>query len=546
MLNGILFEKNKFMENAISLLDSIIIFIYLTVVLGIGLKVRTQDKNTAEYFLADRNLNWFIVGISLFATNISSEHFVGLAGSGAMRGLAVGQFELIAIFLLILLGWVISPVYKKLGVFTTTEFLELRFDTASRKFFSAISIFTYIITKILVTLFAGGILFNRILGWSIFSSASVIVLITGIYTLVGGFVSVVRTQVFQGIFLFISAIVFTLFGLEEVGGINGLMTKLPSEYFQMFKPINDPEFPWTGIVFGAPIIAFWYWCADNYMVQRIISAKSINDARGGTLLAAFLKIFPMFIFVMPGLIAAALFPGIKGDEAYPVLLSSSIIPNGIRGFVIAGFLGAMMSSLSAAFNTISELYTIDFYKPKHPNASERTLVLVGRMVTIFIVVFVLLIVPFVKVINNQVYIFLQSTQAFISAPITSVFVIGMIFKNINSKSALFTLIIGEFLGFSKFIIDLMIKSGLINNPILIAYAKINYLHFTIILFLLSSLMLFLFNLLFQEEHNIKLSKSFFDVSITEHININVQSIRFNILISGIILVLTISLWYLFM
>ncbi|MCX7798705.1 MAG: sodium/solute symporter [Melioribacter sp.] len=531
------------MENTISLLDTIIIFVYLIIVLSIGLKIKIQNKDTVEYFLAGRNLNWFVVGLSLFATNISSEHFIGLAGSGATRGLAVGQFELIAIFFLIILGWIIAPIYKRMGIFTATEFLELRFDIPTKKFFSAISIFTYLVSKIFVTLFAGGILFNRILGWSIFSSASVIVLITGIYTLVGGYVSVVRTQVFQAFFFFMSAILFFLFGLYEVGGINSLITKLPSEYFQMFKPVDDPDFPWTGIIFGAPIIAFWYWCADNYIVQRILSAKSINDARSGTLLTAFLKIFPIFILVMPGLIAAALFPGIQGDEAYPVLLSSNIIPIGIRGFIIAGFLAAMMSSLSSAFNTISQLYTIDFYKPKHPNASERTLVLVGRMVTIFIVVFVLLIVPFVKLINNQIYIFLQSTQAFISAPITAIFVSGMIFKRISSKSAFMTLIVGEFLGLSRFIIELMMKSELISNPILLAYAKINYLHFTIFLFLFSLFMLFVFNFLFHE-YNVKISQGLLDFST--YYNENVRSLRFSIFISGIILILTISLWYLFM
>ncbi len=535
------------MENTITYLDSIIIFVYLVIVLAIGLKFRNKDKNTQEYFLADKSLGWFAVGISLFATNISSEHFIGLAGSGAMRGLAVSQFELIAIFFLILLGWIIAPIYKRLGIFTTSEFLELRFDSTSRKFFSGISIFSYILTKILVTLFAGGILFNRILGWSIFYSASAIVLITGIYTLVGGFTAVVKTQVFQGIFFFLSAIVFTLLGLTEVGGFSGLTDKLPSEYFQMFKPITDPAFPWTGIIFGAPIIAFWYWCADNYIVQRVIGAKSIEEARSGTLLAAFMKIFPMFIFVLPGLIAAALYPGIKGDEAFPVLLSSNFIPIGIRGFVIAGFLGAMMSSLSASFNSISQLYTIDFYKPKHPDASERTLVLVGRMTTIFIVVFVLLIVPFVKIINNQIYIFLQSIQAFISSPISAIFIIGLLFKKINSKSVFMAFVISEFFGLSRFVIEFMVKSQLIDNPLLVAYARINYLHFTIFLFVFTTLLLFILNYFFQSEYDINTSKNLFFYGLQNgNANIKIEKGKLNILISGIILILTISLWYMFM
>lgn len=539
------------MNEPISLYDSLVILLYLIAVIGIGLYLRNRDTNTTEYFLAGRNLGWFAVGMSLFATNISSEHFIGLAGSGASRGLAVAQFELIAIFLLILLGWFIAPIYKNAGMFTTPEFLEKRFDAKSRKFFSGLSIFTYVITKILVTLFAGGILLNKIFGWSIFTSAVAIVLLTGIYTLVGGFSAVIRTQVFQGIMLFLGGLVLTIFGLNEVGGFSGLVAKLPAEHFQMFKGIDDPDFPWTGIIFGAPIIAFWYWCADHYMVQRILGAKSINDARSGTIFTAFLKIFPLFILVLPGLIAVALFPEIKGDDAYPVLIASDILPVGIKGFVLSGFLAAIMSSLSGAFNSISALYTLDFYKPKHPDASERTLVLVGRMATITIVVLVLLLIPFVKIINSQIYIFLQSTQAFISAPITAVFLFGLTLKKINAKSVLITLIIGEFFGISRFVLELLMKSDMITNPLLIAYSQINYLHFTIYLFLGSSILLltlsYLFHIgdeLYGKNFNLILN-SFSSGDSLQKGALGMSKVKFNIVLSGVILILTLSLWSLF-
>ncbi|MEW6194898.1 MAG: sodium/solute symporter [Bacteroidota bacterium] len=539
------------MNDPISLYDSLVILIYLAAVIGIGLYLRNRDTNTTEYFLAGRNLGWFAVGMSLFATNISSEHFIGLAGSGASRGLAVAQFELIAIFLLIILGWFIAPIYKKAGVFTTPEFLEKRFDEKSRKFFSGLSIFTYVITKILVTLFAGGILLNKIFGWSIFTSAVAIVLLTGIYTLVGGFSAVVRTQVFQGIMLFLAGLVLTLFGLNEVGGFSGLAAKLPAEHFQMFKGMDDPDFPWTGIIFGAPIIAFWYWCADHYMAQRILGAKSVNDARSGTIFTAFLKIFPLFILVLPGLIALALFPEIKGDDAYPVLIASNILPVGIKGFVLSGFLAAMMSSLSGAFNSISALYTLDFYKPKHPDASERTLVLVGRMATITIVVLVLLLIPFVKIINSQIYIFLQSTQAFISAPISAVFLFGLTLKKINAKSVLVTLIVGEFFGVSRFVLELLMKSDMITNPLLIAYSQINYLHFTIFLFLGSSILLLTLSYLFHlgnELYGKNLNLVFNGYTAGESLQkgaLGMSKVKFNILLSGVILILTLSLWSLF-
>lgn len=555
------------MNEIISIYDSIIILLYLLIVLGIGLYLRNRDTSSLEYFLANRNLGWISVGISLFVTNISSEHFIGLAGYGASRGLAVGQFELIAIFLLVLLGWILAPIYKNSGVFTAPEFWGLIFDSSNkfdksnkfdssdeynyknRKLFASISIFSHIVTKILVTLFAGGILFNVIFGWSLFSSAVIIVLATGVYTLIGGFSAVIRTQIFQGILFFISSVVFTLIGLKEVGGFNGLVQKLPAEHFQMFKSITDPDFPWTGILFGAPIIAFWYWCTDNYTIQRILASKSVDDARLGTILASLLKIFPIFILVIPGLIAVALYPEVKGDNAYVVLLTSEIIPNGIRGLIIAGFLAAMMSSLSASFNSIAAIYTIDFYKPKHPNASERTLVLVGRMITIIVVVLVLLLIPFVKIINNQVYLFLQSTQAFISAPISAIFLFGLTVKNINVNAAFLTLLIGEFFGLSRFIIEIMMRSNLITNPILVSYANINYLHFSIYLFLGAAFLLVVLNYLpLRKRGNIVVRYNNLINANVPSLNMNgdtaINNNRFVVFLSGLVLVLTISLWYL--
>jgi len=539
------------MNNPISIYDSLIILVYFIAVLGIGLYMRNSDKNLTDYFLAGRNLSWFAIGITLFATNISSEHFIGLAGQGAARGLAVAQFELIAIFFLILLGWIIAPIYKRAGVLTTPEFLEKRFNASSRKFFSGLSIFTYVITKILVTLFAGGILFNKIFGLSIFSSAVIIVLLTGIYSLVGGFSAVVRTQVFQGILLLVGAFLLTVFSFNEVGGFAGLRERLPAEHFQMFKSMSDPDFPWTGILFGAPIIAFWYWCADNYIVQRVLGAKSINDARTGTIMASFLKILPIFILVTPGLIAFALFPEVRGDEAYPTLLASDILPVGIKGLVIVGFLSAVMSSLSAAFNSIAALYTIDFYKPKHPDASDRTLVLVGRMATIVTVVVVILLVPFVKIVNSHIYIFLQSTQAFISAPITAVFILGLTLKKVSAKSVFISLIVGEFLGVSRFLIEVMNNSGMINNPFLIAYAQINYLHFTVFLFLATSLLVIFLSYFVYYERELNISKIDFlfgkknnRTDVTNNV-VTIPQVKINILLSGLILVLTLSLWFLF-
>ncbi|MEJ2194497.1 MAG: sodium:solute symporter [Ignavibacteriaceae bacterium] len=475
------------MNPTFSNIDLLIIFIYLITALGIGLYAsRRSDRNTEEYFLGGRNFGWFAVGLTIFATNISSEHFIGLAGSGATRGLAVGQFELMAIFVLILLGWVLTPIYLKSSVMTMPEFLEKRFDHKIRKVFTVLSICIYLFTKISVTLVAGGILFYKIFGLNIYASAIVIVLITGLYSLIGGSKAVIRTNVFQSFVLITGALLLTIFGLIEVGGFSGLNQKLSADFFSMFKPLSDPDFPWTGILFGAPIIAFWYWCTDQYIIQRLLSAKSLNDARRGSLLAAGLKILPIFILVLPGLIAAALYPEVSGDDAYPTLLASTLLPIGLKGLVLAGLLAAIMSSLSSVFNIIATLYTNDLYKPKHPSATESELVLVGRISTTLIIFTAILCVPLVRQFDSQIYIYLQSIQAYLGPPIAAVFIFGLSMKMVNAKGALLGLVIGEFVGLTRIITDLLAKENLLNNSILYYFNSINFLHFAIISFLISS------------------------------------------------------------
>jgi SSS family solute:Na+ symporter len=433
--------------------DLLVLIAYLIIVLSLGFYYsRRSDESYSDYFLAGRNLGWFTVGISIFATNISSEHFIGLAGSGSSRGLAVGQFELMAIFTLIFLGWILAPIYFKSGVVTVPEFLEKRFDRRIRKFFAAFSISIYIFTKILVSLFAAGLLFYKIFGLNIYASSIIIVLITGLYSVTGGASAVMRTQLFQGIVLILGAVILSVFGLNAVGGFSGLQQKLPADFFSMFKKISDPDFPWTGIFFGAPIIAFWYWCTDQYIVQRLFSAKSVDDARRGTLFAAVLKVLPIFILVFPGLIAAALYPEINGDQAYAALVAGDLLPIGLKGIVISGLLAAIMSSLASAFNSTAVLFTNDYYKIRYPESSERKLVLVGRLSTTSVVVAAILIVPLVKLISSQIYLFLQSVQAFVSPPITAVFLFALFSKKINARTAFITLMVGEAIGFSRLIL----------------------------------------------------------------------------------------------
>ncbi len=532
-----------------SQIDSLVLLIYLIIVLSLGFYYsRRNDENYKDYFLAGRNIGWLTVGISIFATNISSEHFIGLAGAGATRGLAVGQFELMAIFVLIFLGWVLAPVYFKANVVTVPEFLEKRFDLRIRKFFAAFSIIIYIFTKILVSLFAAGLLFYKIFGINIYASSIILVLITGLYSVTGGANAVIRTQLFQGIVLILGALILCLFGLNAVGGFSGLEEKLPAHFFNMFKPVSDPDYPWTGILFGAPIIAFWYWCTDQYIVQRLLSAKSVNDARRGSLVAAFLKILPIFVLVLPGLIAVALYPGTNGDEAYAALITGDLLPIGIKGLVVAGLLAAIMSSLASAFNSTAVLFTNDFYKVKNPFATERKLVLVGRLATTMIVVVAILTVPLVKLISSQVYLFLQNMQAFIAPPITAVFVIGFLFKKINAKGAFWALVLGEFIGCSRLIAEIIRNSGFSENAVIKAYTQINFLHFAIILFVFSSIMSVLFSYSFEDNKSgIGTSSIDFKTGLYEMLHQipgirTLKELKLNLILSGVIVIIVVGVW----
>ena len=532
-----------------SQIDVFVLIAYLIIALSIGFYYsRRNDDSYSNYFLAGRNIGWFTVGVSIFATNISSEHFIGLAGSGSARGLAVGQFELMAIFILIFLGWVLAPMYYKSNVVTVPEFLEKRFDTRIRKFFAAFSIVIYIFTKILVSLFAAGLLFYKIFGLNIYATSIIIVLITGLYSVTGGANAVIRTQLFQGLILLLGAILLSAFGLNAVGGFTGLEQKLPVHFFTMFKPISDPDFPWTGILFGAPIIAFWYWCTDQYIVQRLLSAKSVNDARRGTLLAAFLKILPIFILVIPGLIAVALYPEIKGDEAYSALIAGDLLPTGIKGLVVAGLLAAIMSSLAGAFNSTAVLFTNDFYKIRNPLANERKLVLVGRLATTTVVVIAILIVPMVKLISSQVYLFLQNIQAFVAPPITAVFLTGFLFKYISSKAAFWSLIIGEAIGGSRLILEIIRNTGVTNNVFINVYTQINFLHFAIALFVVCVMLTFVLSYIFSRQEEDKMDYSDAN-SITFSKNIlqlpafkKLVEMRLNLIFSGVILIIVVGVW----
>ncbi len=483
-------------------LDWVLIGVYFAIVFGVAFWATRREATRATssgYFLAGRNVGWFIIGASLFASNIGSEHLVGLAGSGAAGGVAVGQFEILASLILLILGWVFVPFYLKSGVFTMPEFLERRYSAGARWYLAVISIVGYVLTKISVTIAAGGIVFESLMGINFWTGALIVVVATGIYTVFGGLRAVLYTDMVQMFVLVGGAVLVTLIGLSQLGGWGELRASLDSSFFDMWLPASHPNFPWTGVLFGAPILGVWYWCTDQFIVQRVLSAPSEDQARRGTIFGGLLKVLPVFIFVVPGMVAYALSQ--KGalelatpDEALPTLIGV-LLPAGLRGLVVAGLLAALMSSLSSVFNSCSTLITWDIYRKLHPKASERQLVHVGQIATVVLVGFGLLWIPLMKYISAQLYVYLQSVQAYISPPIAAVFLVGIAWKRVNARGAMASLIAGFVLGMGRLAAELQ-KDSL--SGWLYDYAAINFLHFAILLFAICTVVLVVVSLLTPE------------------------------------------------
>jgi SSS family solute:Na+ symporter len=481
--------------------DLVIIGLYFCVVFAIGFYFSRKERTSSEYFLAGRNVGWFAIGASLFVSNISTEHFIGLAGSGASSGLAVGHFEWLACFMLLILGWIFVPFYLRSNVFTMPEFLERRFNRSCATYLASISVIAYVFTKISVHLYAAAVVLERVVGWSPMTAAIILVIATGIYTIAGGLAAVIYTDLVQTLILVAGAVVLTVLGLSAAGGFAGLRAALPAEYFHMIKPATDSAFPWTGIFFGAPILGIWYWCTDQVMVQRVLSAKNEANAKAGTIFAGFLKILPVFILVLPGLIALALYRDLfkfgpdgrvlNGDIAYPTLIVN-LLPSGLVGVMIAALLAALMGAMSAVFNSASTLVTLDFYKKYRPNASERNLVTFGRFATGLMVLLGLLWVPFIHLISSQLYIYLQSVQAYISPPIAACFILGILWPRLNGTGAVTSLLTGFALGAGRFLMELKERSAgghYFTSPVASWIVNMNFLHYAILMFVICSAVL---------------------------------------------------------
>jgi SSS family solute:Na+ symporter len=485
-------------HRSLASIDLIIIGVYFLIVFSIGLYFALKERTTTDYFLASRNIGWFAIGASLFVSNISTEHFIGLAGSGASTGMAVGHFEWLACLILLLLGWVFVPFYLRSNVFTMPEFLERRFNRQCAVYLASVSIVAYILTKISVHLWAAAIVLERVVGWSPMQAAIILVIATGIYTIAGGLGAVIYTEVVQTLVLLTGAIALTVIGMGKVGGFAALRAAVPESYFHMIKPMSDPDFPWTGIFLGAPILGIWYWCTDQVIVQRVLSAKDEGHAKAGTIFAGFLKILPVFLLVIPGLIAYALYRDLftfnaagqvtNGDIAFPTLIIN-LLPKGLVGLMIAALLAALMGGMASVFNSASTLVTLDFYKKLRPEASEKQLVNFGRVATGVMVVLGLAWVPFIHLISSQLYIYLQSVQAYISPPIAVCFILGILWTRMNGAGAISSLLTGFVLGTVRFVAEIFAAKGTEFSGVMLWLVKVNFLHYAIFMFVVCSIVL---------------------------------------------------------
>lgn len=463
-----------------NLLDWAVIGGYFLILLLLAVWViRQRQRDSTDYFLAGRNIGWFVVGASIFASNIGSEHVVGLAGAGAGGKIPMLIYELHA-WIVLLLGWVFLPFYLRSRVFTMPEFLERRFSPQARWFLTLFSLLAYVLTKVSVTIYAGGIVISTLLAIDFWLGAFITVVLTGLYTALGGLRAVVYTEALQTVILILGAGALTFFGFQAVGGWSGMREALAPGYLNMWRPPDDPEFPWPSLLMASTISGIWYWCTDQYIVQRALAARNLQQGRRGTIFGALLKLMPVFLFLLPGVVALALknrgeLMWDRPDQAFATLMAQ-LMPHGLRGLVAAGLLAALMSSLASVFNSCSTLFTVDVYKKMRPDAPETQLVRVGRLATAVVVLLGIAWIPIMQNISGVLYEYLQSVQAYIAPPITAVFLLGIFSRRINAKGAMATLMVGLLVAVVRLVLEIS-RPALNPQGLLYAFGDLNFLTF---------------------------------------------------------------------
>jgi len=525
-------------------LDWLMIGLYFCLLLGIAWRVILRGKdNASDYFLAGRDLSWWIIGASIFMSNIGSEHIVGLAGSGAKDGVAMAHYELHA-WCLLVLAWVFVPFYARSLVFTMPEFLERRFSAGSRYVLSIVSLVTFVVSKIAVGIFAGGVVFGTLLpeihltvGGIVIDSfwigSIAVIVLTGLYTMLGGMRAVAYNDAVQVIVLIGGSLMLTGYGLAQLGGWQELRSLCGSEMFNLWKPMVpagvtaswapvlerdaagevirqawyfNSNFPWLGMAICAPVIGLWYWCTDQYIIQRALAAPNQTVARRGSLFAAFLKLFPVYLFIIPGLICFALAKSGKNPAlsaafaaegpqgAFPMMVKY-MLPAGLRGLVVAGLLSALMGSLAGVFNACSTLFTVDLYEKLRPKATQHELVRMGRIATGVMIAIALAWIPVVKGAHG-LYGYLQAVQGYLAPPIFVVFFLGVFWKRLNAQGCLWAMLVGFVLGMFRMLVDTPVTIGLRGfehgyapGSFLWIVNNINFQYFSILITLVSAVVM---------------------------------------------------------
>lgn len=461
-------------------LDWVVIGIFALALIGVILWVMRQKQNdAADYFLGGKDATWIAIGASIFASNIGSEHLIGLAGSGASSGMAMAHWEIQG-WMILLLGWVFVPFYTRSMVYTMPEFLEKRFNPQSRTILATISLISYVLTKVAVTVYAGGLVFQQVFGietlWGIdffWIAAIGLVLLTALYTIFGGMKSVLYTSVLQTPILLLGSLIILVLGLKELGGWDEMM-RICSEVkvndygdtmVNLIRDNNDPQYPWLGALIGSAVIGFWYWCTDQFIVQRVLSGKDEKEARRGTIFGAYLKLLPVFLFLIPGMIAFAIHQNsiaaggegflpmlangnVNSDAAFPTLVAK-LLPAGVKGLIVCGILAALMSSLASLFNSSAALFTIDFYQRYKPNTDPKKLVRIGQTATVVIVILGILWIPVMRSVGDVLYLYLQDVQSVLAPGIAAAFLIGILWKRATAQGGMWALLSGLIIGLTR-------------------------------------------------------------------------------------------------
>ncbi|KAM9734364.1 sodium/glucose cotransporter 1 [Menidia menidia] len=510
--------------------DIAVIVIYFLVVLAVGVwaMVRTNRSTVGGFFLAGRSMVWWPIGASLFASNIGSGHFVGIAGTAAASGIAIGGFEWNALVVVVILGWLFVPIYIKAGVVTMPEYLKKRFGGQRiRIYLSVLSLILYVFTKISADMFSGAIFIQQALGLNIYVAVIALLAITALYTVTGGLAAVIYTDTLQTIIMVVGSFILMGFAFTEVGGYDNFQTLYmqavpnitggvdPSCYqpradsFHIFRDPITGDLPWPGLVFGLTIQAAWYWCTDQVIVQRCLSAKNLSHVKGGCILCGYLKLLPMFLMVFPGMISRILYPDVVAcvdpDEcqkycgasvgctniAYPKLVVD-LMPNGLRGLMLSVMLASLMSSLTSIFNSASTLFTMDIYTKIRSSAKERELMIAGR---VFILALIGVSIAWIPVVQSaqsgQLFDYIQSITSYLAPPVAAVFVLAIFCKRVNEPGAFYGLIIGLLIGLSRMIAEFVYGTGSCNNPsnCPTIICGVHYLYFAIILFVISCILI---------------------------------------------------------